>query len=101
MRTGGQSEVPVTRRSRLAYEALRGTGIAADVLVCNAFVLLRSTVVEGFATGDGVARRTPLLKIIEKERESYCSSLALIPTLGWWARSQVIGVIRGLMGFHV
>src|SRR5439155_15921930 len=26
---------PERRRSRLAYEALRGTGIAADVLVCT------------------------------------------------------------------
>jgi predicted nucleotidyltransferase len=26
---------PARRRSRLAYEALRGTGIAADVLVCT------------------------------------------------------------------
>ncbi len=26
---------PAMRRSRLAYEALRGTGIAADVLVCT------------------------------------------------------------------
>ncbi len=27
--------LPERRRSRLAYEALRGTGIAADVLVCT------------------------------------------------------------------
>jgi len=27
---------PERRRSRLAYQALRGTGIAADVLVCTA-----------------------------------------------------------------
>ena len=26
---------PARRRSRLAYEALRGTGVAADVLVCT------------------------------------------------------------------
>jgi len=29
------SAQPERRRSRLAYEALRGTGIAADVLVCT------------------------------------------------------------------
>jgi hypothetical protein len=45
------------RRSRLAYEALRGTGTAADVLVCTPFLFRGSPVIEGFAPGHGFAQR--------------------------------------------
>jgi uncharacterized protein len=34
-RARGDDAPPDRRQSRLAYEALRGTGVAADVLVCT------------------------------------------------------------------